>query len=97
MLRRAYTCSVLGLASAAAVATAAADGTAADPTASGAAAFKASIVHVIADDLGYNDIWRFAAATGEVSNNPYTFTPNIERIIGGGIAITAYHTCAIHD
>ena len=53
------------------------------------AAPKPSIVHVIADDLGFNDIWRYAA-DGTVENNPYTFTPNIERIIESGIALTAY-------
>ena len=53
------------------------------------AAPKPSIVHVIADDLGFNDIWQYAA-DGTVENNPYTFTPNIERIIESGIALTAY-------
>ena len=57
--------------------------------AAAAAAPKPSIVHVIADDLGFNDIWRYAA-DGTVENNPYTFTPNIERIIESGIALTAY-------
>ena len=80
-------CFALGLAAA----TATADGTATDGAGDGAAA-KPSIVHVIADDLGYNDIWHYDATTGDVSDNSYTFTPNIERIISGAIALTAYHT-----
>ncbi len=43
-------------------------------------------------DLGFNDVWRYSVATGSVPNNEYTFTPNISRIISGGIALTAYHT-----
>jgi hypothetical protein len=62
----------------------------ASTTSAAAAAPKPSIIHVIADDLGFNDIWRYNAADGTVESNPYTFTPNIERIIESGIALTAY-------
>jgi hypothetical protein len=52
---------------------------------------KPSIVHIVADDLGFNDVWQMQAGGG-ITDNPHTLTPNIMRLVGEGIALTAYHT-----
>lgn len=53
---------------------------------------KPSIVHIVADDLGFNDVWRLDAGSGEIANNPHTYTPHITQLLQHSIALTAYHT-----
>jgi arylsulfatase A-like enzyme len=43
-----------------------------------------TIVHVIADDLGFNDLG--------FSNGGRTYTPNIDAAVHSGISLTSYHT-----
>ena len=57
---------------------------------SAATASKPSIVHIVADDLGFNDVWQMKGAG--VQSNPNTVTPNIMSLVGEGIALTSYHT-----
>jgi arylsulfatase A-like enzyme len=61
------------------------------PAALAAPAAKPSIIHIVADDLGFNDIWQLQSS-GRVANQPNTVTPNIMALIQDGIALTAYHT-----
>ena len=49
------------------------------------------IIHIVADDLGFNDVWSLQK-DGSVSDNSATFTPSIMGAVRDGIALTAYHT-----
>lgn len=57
---------------------------------------KPSIVHIIADDLGFNDVWDFDPSSSTVKDNKNTFTPNINRLLSEGIALTCYHTYKVY-
>ena len=45
------------------------------------------VLHIVADDLGYDDLGHF--------NGGKTHTPAIDALIGGGIALSAYNTFKI--
>jgi hypothetical protein len=49
------------------------------------------MVHLLAD-LGFNDVWHLSIDGSTLNDNPNTFTPNINKLIADGIALTAYHT-----
>ena len=49
------------------------------------------IIHIVADDLGFNDIWTLQK-DGSVRDNTATLTPSIMGAVQDGIALTSYHT-----
>ena len=50
---------------------------------------KPSIVHIVGDDLGYNDVWD---GTNGYASNPHTLTPTMDSLFPKAIRLTSYYT-----